>query len=663
MSDPVSSIMVGDVCCEGFDRVPGRDTQVDLTGCFQRRGVVETTPANLSPQEHLQSACERTFPLSAAPGLPADVIDALAFQAEASVGRINQFWDDRERWLASVLSEVGPNTEWRSAPQGIRSLASRIHTPLLRRLLSEFHMGGESWVSHFVTGFPLVGKVSYPGLYPCQNHDGPALSLGELEASAPHRFAELSRILQDSEEDVVAIWESTIEEAEAGWLSGPFSLEDLPEGACVPARRFLVKQRTKLRPCDNFRRSMANAASSVTTPVVLPGIDHATWLAQKLIDAGKGAEFAKADHASAYRQLPLDPRHAQYGLIAVREPVSRRIVFFLPRALMFGSTTAVAHYNSVSRVVASLCARIFMIPSLGYFDDFLLVVPRGLAPRALRLFGALNEALGFSLKNEKSAHGSAVEFLGIVISSSPSTVTVAISADRRTSLRAEIAQAIESGFLRRDQAESLAGKLSFAQFHAFGRCGRAFLPRLYARSRYGGRIGFGLASDLIWWRSFLSADSVRPVLRGSPLPDAIVYTDAAGDGGLGAVSLLRSGQSWRRIVLCGVASQQLISSLAADTNAIYALETLAVLRAVRRLGASLAGRSVMFYVDNDAALCGIMRGYGACDAVTALIHGIWSLLASSSAVAWFERVRSSSNPADLPSRTRPDSAPSVWLSF
>ena len=130
-----------------------------------------------------------------------------------------------------------------------------------------------------------------------------------------------------------------------------------------------------------------NKACRVDTPIHLPSVDHVAALANIMQENGvPDIEFWKADHESAFKQLPLRGSHYNMVLVAVGEPLTGILWFSKARNLPFGAVSSVAHYTAASRAVASLFARIFRIPVVGYFDDFCGVTPEGLAQQALELF-------------------------------------------------------------------------------------------------------------------------------------------------------------------------------------------------------------------------------------------------------------------------------------
>ena len=63
-----------------------------------------------------------------------------------------------------------------------------------------------------------------------------------------------------------------------------------------------------------------------------------------------------------------------------------------------------------------------------------------------------------------------------------------------------------------------------------------------------------------------------------------------------------------------------------------------------------ANRSVLHFIDNDAARYGLLTGYSPSEASCFLIGEFWRVETLARCRSWFERVPSPSNPADGPSR-------------
>ena len=569
-------------------------------------------------------------------------------------------------WVNQLVAELGPNESWRAAPAEIRHLARRVHVPLFSRLLEVCQMGGSLFAQQFNVGFTLVGDVSYPGVFdPAHDAGPPHIPLEVFLGQGAKRWAEVGKVLQSSPEDESAIWHACIEEREKGWLTGPFQLDACATAGTVPVCRFAVWQHGKLRPCDNFRRSAANDASSVRTPISLPTVDHLAFLLDTIQGVGaRPCSIFKADHANAYRQLPLRPSEARFAHVVARNPSDGHVAVFIPRTLLFGSSTAVAHYNALSRAISSIFARIFRVPVVGYFDDFAAPVPRSLARQALHLFCTLNAALGFDLKPPKCLVGSAVEFLGVVVCAGQTPVRVSVSDERRLGLLSTVSAALAKGELHRGEAEVLSGKLSFCHCVCFAKEGRSFMPRLYNQTRStNASISPLLRSDLGWWVDYLSVPRFRSYSRRSTAPRWLLYTDAAGDGGLGAVLVpVAHERPLPPRIFYGRSEPEATLSISNGTSVIYALEVLAVARALATCGCLVAGGRVSLYVDNDASAAAIAKGctHASAPEVNALVRCIWSMASSFDVALWIERVGTKSNPADAPSRARAP-YPQGWL--
>ena len=628
-------------------------------GSHQRGGIDAGMAETESPARRVAQAWGADFPLGEPPHLPRDVREAVAWQAKTPASDILEFWEKKLRWLREAGRREGGGA------------GAGVNVGLLRWWMREENMGGEDWAQNFVTGFTLAGDVDYSGIYPAQPlpscQEG-SFSTGELAASGAAHWGEVEGILRAGAPDEKEIWDLAMKEVAQGWLEPPAPAGEFDWADTVPVTRFLVRQGEKVRPVDNFRRSGVNRATRVHSPIVLPAVDHLVAVILGLQEGGVGGVgLFKGDHKDAYKQLPMRRDESRLGIVVARRPRDGAVCGFRPRALLFGAASAVLHYNSVSRVVATLLARAFRLPVLGYFDDFAGATRLGLEAAALEVFNAVNEELGFVVKKEKGESGRAICFLGVCVRPvSGGGAEVNISGERRSRLIAAINGALESGLLPPAEAPSLAGKLNFAQCAAFAKVGRSFFPSIYAHERRrGAAIGKRLRADLEWWVDFLGAAAPRMVRKLSKQVDALLYTDAAGDGGLGAVAFWGAGagglasQTW-----WGALRPGRVRELGEGTNEIYALEAYAALVSVREFCALRpSGGNLVVYVDNNAALAAITKGSAKIEAVNGVVRALWGGLALSGWYVWFARVPSKANPADVPSRARCAPAGEGWARF
>ena len=153
----------------------------------------------------------------------------------------------------------------------------------------------------------------------------------------------------------------------------------------------------------------------------------------------------------------------------------------------------------------------------------------------------------------------------------------------------------------------------------------------------------------------------------------LLYTDAAGAGGLGATLVLADNPRTAVLTLSGVVPAEELTSLLyprldddqdlfgfalPQPNAIYLLELFAVLASLRKLSPLLQYARLVIFIDNEAAKSALIKGDSGSTMARWIVSECWHILASTSAHAWFERVPSLSNPADAPSRGLPLTVPS-----
>ena len=85
-------------------------------------------------------------------------------------------------------------------------------------------------------------------------------------------------------------------------------------------------------------------------------------------------------------------------------------------------------------------------------------------------------------------------------------------------------------------------------------------------------------------------------------------------------------------------------------NPIFELECLAILCALHLWHPRVAGKHLIVYTDNNGALGSMIKGYSENREGNAIVRLVHAMLDLSDCIVWFERVCSSSNVADEPSR-------------
>eukprot|EP00435_Cladocopium_sp_Y103_P034014 s1060_g8.t1 len=125
------------------------------------------------------------------------------------------------------------------------------------------------------------------------------------------------------------------------------------------------------------------------------------------------------DLSKVYKQLPVLPAHSDLAVVHFKDE-AKRPVFYVPNALMFGSTAAVYAFNRVSRSIWFLINKFMKVPLAVYFDDYPMFSPEataletdGLVSDFLELLGwrqqgqTYRTSLSLSMKPDATGSGSA----------------------------------------------------------------------------------------------------------------------------------------------------------------------------------------------------------------------------------------------------------------
>ena len=639
----------------------------------QRKGISEPFPDATTHMEHIKAALAAKFPLNEDIPIPTDLRIALEFNRDNSSRTVADFRTKQLNKLRVIAEECRQETErWYSfTDPKIASATGTVHIALLTHLSRFTRMRGTNWLMQFVTGFPIVGHLHQAGVYNTDDTPVPKLTSPEsLFATKTARFkARAPRSVSRSSQQ---LWDEALQQAEAGWLSPPELLDsdgnfkDNPNEKCNIAFRFGVSQSDKLRGCDDFRDSMTNTACHISTPITLPGWDHIAAAAKILSLSQRPWAFGKIDHRAAYKALPLRPSHIPYAVIALWNPQKREWFAFRPRTQLFGSIAAVLNYNCLSRLIASLACRILLIPTIGYFDDFGFFVSANDADSAMNAFNEFFDIIGFELKREKSAIGQVNTFLGLTAHfpnpSNDMKLSLTLSPDKAEKWSDSIIQIIEERQISHARLESLIGRLAFAQTAVFGRFARAMLKPLYAKlysPRYFAPISQSVLRNLSWWAASLSSLRPRIVDFSRSTPDWVIYSDASYEQSpleahMAAI-FFQISQGIRivkaELVMSSSPSAEEIAFFT-STSIIFGLELSAIVLALFQAREMLRGKAVTIYVDNNAALAALINGDSSSSAAFSLIATFWYIAASHNIALWFERVHTSNNIADLPTRGR-----------
>jgi len=125
-------------------------------------------------------------------------------------------------------------------------------------------------------------------------------------------------------------------------------------------------------------------------------------------------------------------------------------------------------------------------------------------------------------------------------------------------------------------------------------------------------------------------------LREGVRPGASLSPDLTGTG---------HGQG---LFSAGSFSQEVVVAFAPSHAYIYFLELAGLIMAA--IHPPLPPGRVVFFIDNEAAKCALIKGYGACTPVNHLVATFWNMMQLLQVDPWFARVDTHCNPADSVSR-------------
>ena len=161
-------------------------------------------------------------------------------------------------------------------------------------------------------------------------------------------------------------------------------------------------------------------------------------------------------------------------------------------------------------------------------------------------------------------------------------------------------------------------------------------------------------ADLLWWQDQLSRpeELYRTVRLIRPTePPWIIYTDAHGKGGIGAIlcdPMKSRINSWIA-TSCPKAIQR---SFHYRRTQIVMFELLAIPLAILQWQSLLRGRRVIFFIDNQSSLGAIVNGSSAVDDLNFWVGIIHRIIRENQIEPYWHWVPSEYNLADPPSRGR-----------
>ena len=545
------------------------------------------------------------------------------------------------------------------------------HLAFLRSILDHYKYDQTDEIVHsLIEGFPLIGEIPVERSASEKVICEPTITPDQLETEAQEitTTAEKSLVTESSRPDQIAvlreIYDQTINDVKLDRIGRPSRIKKYSR---TPAtRRFGIEQisskgRTKIRCIDDFLRSKVNGLCGVHGSIRMGKISELTETARRIQEQFPNEQLVifKTDFKSAYRCCPVNPEHHPWSEFVFWDPELREPRFAIHFAMPFGSIAAVYGWDRLAHAITYLIQNILLVPAIRYVDDlFGVIFAKDLEAFRNMLLDIVTE-LGFTLEEEKTPIPTATQvILGIEISLKESLssgerrvhVVAKIDPQKADFWKKQINEIIKRNEITAKEAEKLAGRLNFAACAVAGQSGSARIHELYKRvygRSFGQKLDHRIKADLMWWLAFLEREqTLKFRILGPPKKRSVLYTDAEGHGGIGAVLITPQARLFFRIKV----DQRFASKLIQRATQIIPYEALAVLIALNRFKRELAQNDLVLLIDNTSVLGSVRKGRSSADDVHKIITAISDLCFELNITKHIFWVPSAMNISDGPSR-------------
>jgi hypothetical protein len=593
-------------------------------------------------------------------------------------------------------------------PKHLQTVLKNKRLILFRQLLEESLYPDISIVDDMIKGIDVVGSTPCSGVF--ERKLKPSLIHPKQLQDDSHTVRTALRSTSHRTDDLEqsqAVWKQSLDEAQAGWLIGPFYSEAevstiVGSDKWVPTRRFPLKQRNKIRVIDDCKESGINDALKTTEKLNLMDSEalavlllhiaatcangrmemelqcgskletdvHPGWLRND----GNFCWMGRAlDLAHAYKQVGCSESTLWASVVQTFDTDKLTNAYFVSASLMFGATASVYSFNRISRAMWFLLARYLHILSINFYDDYPMVEPKQTSLMARSVAETFFKILGWDIAegNKSLPFEDVFEALGISVdlsNLSNGTFTFALKPTRVEELLDISNTVLETGKLNRAECQSLVGKLLFARGQLSNPAIRAIIDSLlnHAHRNYSHSLSTDVHFAVSMLRQLLSQNVPKTVSWSDPVQPLVVFTDGASEGDhrdpkshtVGAIFVDPVTSS--RFVLDGCVHESLVSLWVEHVGEkfICQVEAYPVLCIVHMFKDLIKHRRILFFLDNDASRHAFVRCTSQSRSMQALAYAFYRYPVQCK--PWFARVPTDSNPADLPSRGQTDMAAKLF---
>lgn len=610
-------------------------------------------------------AAELGHPANFCKQVPEDIQEAINFQVNHSFEEVSQQrLDWCKRWLRRA-AEL--DIAEREAAADRHPATAKKRLKLTREILESLNYEDVDVLQLLEKGSTLAGEIDsscmfQPSFKPC------ITTVQQLESHAEMRNKLVMRMTKSSGDKALdeAVLKETQNEVACGWADGPWSLEELEYGATI-SRRFPLQQGSKIRMIDDYSVSGVNDSCTIHTKLDLHVVDTFIAAVRSYFDGMKASGrdmslVAKTyDLKSAYRQVPIRADHLKFGYFCIYNCETDQVEVYRSRTLPFGATHSVFSFLRLARMIHCIVCRGAGLITTNFYDDFILASNECLKESSKNCMELIFLFTGWDFATEGKKATTFAQVccaLGVAFNLNRSchgVLEICNTEARVADLIQQIQSFLELGTMSRHETLKLRGRLGFADGFLHGRLGALILKRLIDHA-YGSNPS--VDNELA---HLLRLMCVRLETAGPKTVDAasfnewLVFTDASYEketktGGLGAVLVDSAGQcrAWFSTKL----DTDMCAGFGANDkdNIIYELELLAACLALDVWKEFLKASYPVVYTDNDSVRHALIRGVGLGMVAGTIMSLHLQMEVTNNTSAWFARVPTEANIADIPSR-------------
>lgn len=628
------------------------------------------------PEDFLHQACKLTHPTEMAMNVSPILLDNMKAYNDPAGLEFRRKQCEFANRLVRLCSELKTaEADCKAAmPQHLQRILRSKRLLLFEKLLEDMGYPDSSIAADMRNGFPLCGWMKESNVFPSRLRP-PELSEEHLRSMSRSISARtIAATVSSGESDADSrLWQATLEEVEAGFLTGPWGAEHLGKESVV-SPRFGLLQKGKLRPIDNFSSSQVNGTVGLREKFSVDTVDEICAMIKAWLQcSGEGLQLLGKtyDMKKAYRQIGICSSHLDFAWIAVWNPEARSPALFRMDTMPFGSTASVSGFLRISQAIKTLGIYHGGLIWTSFYDDFVCICKRGTEDQTDRMVRLLFDSLGWVLSSDVEKDRPFAEVfhaLGVEIDLSGAPrgyFTVGNTAARKSEIHDRVQDILAKDELEPSVAESLRSRLLFADGQIFGRFAKQALGRIGAvslRRSVEKPLSDDLRFALKWLDERLLTSPPRKIDRGGRstfflfLDGACAAGDTAKDSWAGtSVGGVLADSTGRVINFFG---HRIDPALVATwgppekTQYIFEAEVLPFAIALQIWRSALRNCCLYVFIDNEAAKSSWITAAAHSKVAQNILHRGTLLEAELNVWPFFARVPTSSNFGDDPSRGR-----------